>query len=106
MPQTDAFIRTDESFRDRDQQTHHTGISVLQNLPINMVDAFPVDPMHLVYLGTVRKILPKWCNQRRSMKVKISKQMITEISQILDDIAKLIQLNSTVKQGLWMMFLV
>lgn len=90
MPQTDAILRTGESFRNFDQQTHHTGISVLQNLPINMVDAFPIDPMHLVYLGAVRKLLHKWCNQRRNMKVKISKQIITEISLILDDIAKFI----------------
>ena len=80
LPQTDAIVRTDESFRNRDQQMHHTGMSVLQNLPINMVDAFPIDPMHLVYLGAVRKVLHKWCNQRRGMKVKISKQIISEIS--------------------------
>lgn len=51
---------------------------------------FPIVPMHLVYLGAVRKLLHKWCNQRRCMKVKNAKQIITEISRILDDIEKLI----------------
>ena len=54
-------------------------------------------PMRLVYLGAVRKVLHKWCNQRRGMKVKISKQIISEISQILDAIEKLIPVEFTRK---------
>lgn len=90
LPEIDAIIRTDESFRNREQQTHHTGLSVHENLPINMTNVFPIDPMHLVYLGVMRKLLHISCNQRRSMKVRISKQIITEISGILEAIAKLI----------------
>jgi len=88
LPEIDAIIRTKESFRNREQQTHHTGLSVLENLPINMTNDFPIDPIHLVYLGVMRKLLHIWCNQRRSMKVRISKQIITEISGILEAIAK------------------
>ncbi|XP_045028751.1 uncharacterized protein LOC116931694 [Daphnia magna] len=90
LPEIDAILRTDESFRSREQQTHHTGLSILENLPINMTNDFPIDPMHLVYLGAMRKLLHIWYNQRRSMKVRISKQIISEISGILEDIAKLI----------------
>ncbi|EFX73970.1 hypothetical protein DAPPUDRAFT_57633, partial [Daphnia pulex] len=52
--------RSDESFRSREQQTHHTGLSILENLPINMTNDFPVDPMHLVFFGAMRKLLHIW----------------------------------------------
>lgn len=76
LPEIEAILRTDESFRNRELQTHHTGLSVLENLSINMTNDFPVDPMHLVYLGAMRKLLYIWCSQRRSMKVIISIQII------------------------------
>jgi hypothetical protein len=49
--------------------------------------------MHLVYLGAIGKLLHIWCNQRRSMKVRIFKQIISEISGILEAIAKLIPVD-------------
>ncbi|KZS01887.1 Uncharacterized protein APZ42_001310, partial [Daphnia magna] len=97
LPEIDAILRTDESFRSREQQTHHTGLSILENLPINMTNDFPIDPMHLVYLGAMRKLLHIWCNQRRSMKIRISKQIISEIYGILEDIAKLIPVECSRK---------
>jgi hypothetical protein len=54
---------------------------------------FPIGPMHLVYLGAIGKLLHIWCNQRRSMKVRIFKQIISEISGILEAIAKLIPVD-------------
>lgn len=56
-PQLDAALRTNESFRNKDQEEHHTGESVLEQLDIDMVQDFPCDPMHLLYLGINRKIL-------------------------------------------------
>lgn len=53
--------RTDESFRGKVNEEHHLGKSVLENIPtLNMVQCFPVDPMHLVYLGVVRRIMMYW----------------------------------------------
>lgn len=95
MPELDAILSTNESFRNREQQSHHTGLSILKNLPFNVVDDFAIDPIHLVHLGAMRKILHIWCNHRRSMKIRISKQIISEISGILESIAKfiLVELN-------------
>lgn len=86
LPEINAILRTDESLRSREQQTHHTGLSILENLPIYI----PIGPMHLVYLGAMGKLLHFWCNQRRSRKVRILKQIISEIWGILEAIAKLI----------------
>lgn len=53
--------RTDESFHRKVNEEHHTGRSVLENTPtLNMVRCFPVDAMHLVYLGVVRRIMIYW----------------------------------------------
>lgn len=55
-----ARLRTDQSFRDKTQEEHHTGTSILEELDINIVDDIPVDPMHLVYLGVMRKMIHLW----------------------------------------------
>ena len=40
LPEIDAILRTDEYLRSREQQTHHTGLSILENLQINMTNGF------------------------------------------------------------------
>ena len=92
-PEIDAMIRTDESFRDREQIQHHAGFSILESLPIDMVKTFCIDPMHLVYMGAARKLLFIWVHGRRTMKVKLSWQMMKEISDILVKIEKLISVE-------------
>ena len=92
-PGIDAILRTDESFRDRDQIHHHSGFSNLENLPIDMVDDFCVDPMHLVYLGVMRKLLYIWVHGRKSMKVMLSWQQMNESSKILVRIESLISVE-------------
>lgn len=82
-PQQDANLRTDQMFRDREDIMHHTGTSILERLPfLDMLDNFPIDPMHLVY-GVVRTILNTWTEKRRSMKVKVSLQQMNEISSVV-----------------------
>ncbi|KAJ8946115.1 hypothetical protein NQ314_008976 [Rhamnusium bicolor] len=45
-------LRNDNNFRCKLQEDHHLGTSVLETIPnLNMVDDFPLDPMHLLYLG-------------------------------------------------------
>lgn len=60
-------LRTDEqflSFQSEDshhlvnsEEKHHNGISALSNLPMGLVSQVPIDYMHLVCLGVVRKIV-------------------------------------------------
>ena len=42
-----APLRDDVSFINKSQEEHHTGKSILENLPIDMIAAFPLDYMHL-----------------------------------------------------------
>lgn len=59
FPGADFPLRANESFRAReDKNHHHEEKSVLEKLQyLNMVDSFPLDYMHVVLLGVVRKIM-------------------------------------------------
>lgn len=52
--------RTNDSFRQQRDKLHHKGRSPLLSLPIDMVKDFPLDYMHLVCLGVVKRLLKIW----------------------------------------------
>lgn len=48
-------LRTDERFRNRFQPEHHKGVSILERLPIDMINGFPTsDSLHLLDLGVMK----------------------------------------------------
>ncbi|XP_070384800.1 uncharacterized protein [Dermacentor albipictus] len=53
-------LRTDNSFCNQSQEQHHTGRSILQELPIDMIKDLPLDYMHLVCLGVMQELLVLW----------------------------------------------
>lgn len=56
----DQPLRTDETFRQREQPQHHSGDSPLEELGTGMVSQFALDPMHLVYAGVFKRLLEYW----------------------------------------------
>lgn len=55
--------RTDHSFRNRLHPQHHIGVSPLERFEIDMISAFPLDYMHLVLLGVMKKLLFLWMKE-------------------------------------------
>lgn len=54
----DQPLRTDESFRQREQpEHHHHEKSKFEETSLDMVAQFPLDPMHLVFMGVVRLLI-------------------------------------------------
>lgn len=54
---TDAELRNDADYRARVYDDYHHKESVLEMLPIDMIDAFPLDYLHCVLLGVMNWIL-------------------------------------------------
>lgn len=53
-------LRTMESFNNQMDKDHHRGISSLLSINIDCVTQIPLDPMHLLYLGIMKKLLYYW----------------------------------------------
>jgi hypothetical protein len=76
-----SLLRTDQAFSNGVYTEHQTGISPLQNSSIKCVTEFCLDYMHLVCLGTVKRLLhflkqgPKEC--------KLSQRQLSDISSSL-----------------------
>ncbi|XP_064463148.1 uncharacterized protein LOC135374080 [Ornithodoros turicata] len=56
----DAALHSDESFRAQTCQSHHKGQSPFVELDIDMISIFPLDYMHLLCLGVMRRLLHIW----------------------------------------------
>lgn len=59
-PETNAPLRTDASFANRDDEDHYKGVSPLTQIQIGMVSQIPLEYMHLVCLGVMKCLLLLW----------------------------------------------
>lgn len=80
-PEIDAERRTVMSFSAQIQEEHHKGVTPLLELEIDVVDGFPLDYMHLVCLGAMRKLILNW--MRGDHEVRISYAQVTICSDRL-----------------------
>lgn len=69
FPQLDCHLRTDESFQNKSDEDHHLGESILENLGIGMVSQVPLDYMHLVCLGVMKRLLHFWYKGPYDVKI-------------------------------------
>lgn len=83
FPNTGA-PRTDETFRNRAQVTHHKEYSLLEELKIDMIASIPTsEPLHLLDLGIMRKCLYRWVYGAKGYARKWSKSLINLTSRLL-----------------------
>lgn len=72
-------LRTDSSFRQRVQSEHHKFNSILEELPIDMIKQFPLEYLHLVCLGVMKKLLQMWlAGDSKSLLSTIEIQKISD----------------------------
>lgn len=55
--QENARLRTNNNFRNRENEEHHVTVSPFEYLPIDMINSFPLDYMHVICLGVMKKML-------------------------------------------------
>lgn len=87
FPEINSTLRTNESFRNRSQEEHHVGDSILENLPIDMISQIPLDYMHLFCLGS-RRLLQFYVRGKKG--VRLSNTAIDSIDKHLLDTRKFI----------------
>lgn len=80
--------RTHRNYIMQTQEEHHIGnISIIANLPnFNIVSGFSLDYMHLVCLGTVRKLILLWI--KGPVGIRYPTWKIKEISNFIQNIKK------------------
>lgn len=85
FPEVNCALRTDENFRNRYQNEHHIGDipSILETIPqLKMVDGFPLDYMHLVCLGVVKKLIKSWMDGKSAV-FKLPTAEVVKLSDYL-----------------------
>lgn len=75
-------LRCDNEFRSKHQENHHVGTTILESiLNIDMIRDFPLDYMHLICLGVVKKLLMFWVHGKPL--TKLSCNQTSTISKLL-----------------------
>lgn len=85
FPEINATLRTDDDFIREKDSDHHKSVSPLTLLNIGMVTQFVLDPMHLLYLGVMRKLLHLWL--KGPLNIRIGSTCKTLISKTLEEIS-------------------
>ena len=80
-------LRTEDEFRTQSDKEHHLKPSPLINIPGNIVQMFPLEYMHLVCLGVMRKLLNLWKNGTKC-PYKLSATQIERVSYLLSESAR------------------
>jgi len=90
FPECDAVLRTDSLFRSGDNREHHLGTSPFCSLPVNMIVFFPIDYMHAVCLGVMKRLLMCWTIGAKKSKLSVSQktQVNTRIAQFRLSVSK------------------
>lgn len=86
-----ASRRTNLQFRLQSDEDHHVGESPLVTLPIDLVALFPIEYMHAVCLGVMRKLLNVWVSG--DLNVRLNSRLVKQISERLINCASCIPLE-------------
>ena len=71
-------LRTNNTFRNQIDEEHHKAISPFTCLKIDMVKGFPIDYMHQLCLGVMKKLILAW--KRGNKEVRLCARQLDEIS--------------------------
>jgi len=64
-----SSMRTDMSFRERNDDEYHKGNTPLERLPIDMIEDVPLDYMHTVCLGVIKRLLKFWVIGKQYIRI-------------------------------------
>jgi len=85
FPDVNATKRTNETFAKQTNDEHHKGVSPLISAGIGLVTDFPLDYMHLVCLGIMKRLILYWL--RGDNTVRVSAREVSVWSDTLSQFA-------------------
>lgn len=68
FPETNAELRTNTSFRNKSDKNFHKGTTLFENINIGLVSQIPLDGMHLVFLGVMKKLITFWMRGPKNIR--------------------------------------
>ena len=80
-PETDAPLQGNIHFHEMRDEVHQTSQSPLLELSIHMVTHFPLDYMHIVCLGVMKKLLHLWV--KGPLGIRLDAKTVNKISETL-----------------------
>lgn len=84
FPYTDCPKRTDRDFRNRTVPAHHKENSIIEDLPIDMINEFVTsDDLHHLHLGVMKKCMLMWKDGENNFKPKWKDCDITKLNDLL-----------------------
>jgi len=83
FPAIDAPLRTDVHFDELQHKEHSDGVSPFADTSLGMVTNFPLDFMHLVCLGVMKRLIWLWVKSPTEKCIRIGRHMVTAISDNL-----------------------
>jgi hypothetical protein len=84
LPDLSAPLRSNESFRCKLDADYHIGVSPFENLSCGMITNFPLDYMHLICLGVMRRLIHQWLHG--PSRCKLPQSVISVVSDRLSAI--------------------
>ena len=82
--------RTDQSFRDQTQIQHHKGVTPFVQLPLDMIKQFPIDYMHQVCLGVMRRLMMMWFRGPQRHNYRLSNEQCQRVDGNLVELQRCI----------------
>lgn len=69
-------LRTNVSFKKRDNDDYHKGLSPFEELPIDICNVFVIDYMHNVCLGIMKRLFQFWVKGKKDVRLTDQDQEI------------------------------
>lgn len=81
----DCELRTNSDFRNRRIKKHHREFSIIEELPIDIVNDFVTsDSLHLLHLGVMKKCLLLWIEPKRKFEYRWTENDVNVMNTLLE----------------------
>ncbi|XP_018648792.1 hypothetical protein Smp_138800 [Schistosoma mansoni] len=85
FPNVEYTLLNDDSIRHQTQSIHRQGHSIFETLPVS---SFPLDPIHMVYLGVTKKLVYPWIELAHKRPMNLNSCVIRDMNKLISGSVK------------------